>query len=303
MKKILLSLLLVFSLQATPLPARAGNGMTDIISTMMQMFLWMMSGGSGMSGLSGLNPYSMYSGTNTFGQNPYGLSPYGFNSGANPYMAGGPGGAGRYNSWGSSPYSQYGYGVEPRYYSPYGNTPYNSYYGNNDYNRYGYADPYGPAYDPGRNDLERKKDSPSVIIQPIIVSPGEKSDGTQTPKVEVLPAQPVEPAEAAGPGKYAAVPPPQAGPQYYPNVDNPLIGRWQGVNGELMELGRDSFYLRSQNNELRGTYQLKNGIMKATIPGRNQPVYMQYRLKDGRLAFRSEDGQMMLLRRLYRGRR
>ena len=56
--------------------------------------------------------------------------------------------------------------------------------------------------------------------------------------------------------------------------------------------------LQSGDTDLQGTYQLKNGILKADIPNRAEPVYMQYRLNDGYLMFLSEDGQKMLLRRL-----
>ena len=80
--------------------------------------------------------------------------------------------------------------------------------------------------------------------------------------------------------------------------DNPLYGEWQGINGEYMNLGSNSqFHLRSGDTDLQGTYQVKNSILKAEIPNRAEPVYMQYHLNDGYLMFLSEDGQKMLFRR------
>lgn len=269
------------------MPAYAGNGMTDIISTMMQLFLWMMSGGSGMSGL------------NSYGMNPYGM---------NPYSSGGMGGQGfpfqgssfpgYYGGWGRSPYTQYGYGARSPYYGSYNNSygnPYNSRYR---YNRYGYADPYGPTYNRYGPGYPNQRKTPPVIIQPIIVSPGQASDGAQALKVEVLPAQSIAQVPSTDTARYASVPPPPVN-NYDPwNYDNPLLGRWQGVNGEFLELGRNNFRLRSRNSDMQGTYQIKNGIMKAEIVNHTEPIYMQYRLADGQLVFRSEDGQMMLFRRL-----
>lgn len=282
MKKLSLSLILVFSLQATPVPAQAGNGMTDMITTMMQMFLWMMSSGGG--GNSGFNPYSM---------NPYsfgGLSGQGF-----PYQGGFS--PGSYGGWGRSPNSQYGYAAGSPYSYPY-NSPYNGRYG---YNRPAYADPYGPGYNqyrPGHRYQEKKS---ALVIQPIIVSPGENSDGRQAPKIEYLPAHTVEPVEKTASSDAVAydrvIPPPETGYDAW-NYSNPLPGRWQGVNGEFLELGSDSFRLRSRNIDMLGTYQIKNGIMKAVIFDRSEPIYMQYRMAEGQLVFQSEDGQLMLFRRL-----
>ena len=79
--------------------------------------------------------------------------------------------------------------------------------------------------------------------------------------------------------------------------DSPLYGEWQGINGEYMNLGSSQFHLRSGDTDLQGTYQVKNSILKAEIPNRVEPVYMQYHLNDGYLMFLSEDGQKMLFRR------
>jgi hypothetical protein len=281
MKKLSLSLILVLSLQATPVPARAGNGMTDMITTMMQMFLWMMSGGSGNSGF---NPYSM-----------------------NPYSFGGPGGQGfpyqggfspgNSGGWGRSPYSQYGYAAGSPYYNPY-NSPYNGRYS---YNRYAYTAPYGRGYNQYRPDYRYQEKKSALVIQPIIVSPGQNSDGMQTPKVEYLPAHTVEPVEKTASSDAVAydrvIPPPETGYDAW-DYSNPLPGRWQGVNGEFLELGSDSFRLRSRNIDMLGTYQIKNGIMKAVIFDRSEPIYMQFRMAEGQLVFQSENGQLMLFHRM-----
>ncbi|MEA1890548.1 MAG: hypothetical protein U9N50_12315 [Pseudomonadota bacterium] len=279
MKKLSLSLVLVFSLSGAPMPAQAANGMTDMMSIMMQMFLWMMSGGGGMSGFS---PYAM---------NPYSMNPYSFGGlggQGSPYQGGGF--PGYYGGSGGSPYSPYGYGARNPYYDPYKNRY--------SYNRYGYDDPYGSSYAQHRPDYPKQEKTPPVVIQPIIVSPGQQVDGSQAAKVEVLPAQPVEPTPPRGTPTYAAVPPPRINKHKSRSLDNPLAGRWQGVNGEFLELGKDSFHLRSNGSDLRGTYQIKNDIMKVAILNRTEPVYMQYRRAEGKLVFRSEDGQMMLFRRL-----
>lgn len=282
MKKIFLPLLLVVSLQGAPLPAQAANGMTDILSTMMQLFLWMMSGGSGMSGFSsyGMNPFSM---------NPYstgGLGSQGYPNQWGAYP-------GRYGGRGSSPYSQYGYGGRSPYFGPYNNS-YDSNYG---YNRYGYVEPYSL---PRMSQPNQEKTS-SLIIQPIIISPGQEAGGASSPTVEYLPAHPVKPAEnsvSTSKKPYENVRPPAVNKYDAWDYNNPLPGRWQGVNGEFLELGSSQFRLRSRYSEMQGTYQVKNGIMKATIFNRTDPVFMQYRMADGQLVFRSEDGQMMLFRRL-----
>ena len=83
-------------------------------------------------------------------------------------------------------------------------------------------------------------------------------------------------------------------------TDTSLFGPWQGVNGELLELGDKHFRLRSKNSDLQGAYELKNSILKATVADRKEPVYMQYKMADGHLMFRSEDGQLMLFRRFNR---
>ena len=290
MKKLSLSLVLVFSLQGAPLPAHASNGMTDMMSTMMQMFLWMMSGGSG-GGMSGFSPYAM---------NPYSMNPYSLGGlGGQGFPLLGSGLPGHYGGLGGSPYSQYGYGARSPYNDPYNiHDPYNRRYS---HDRYSSADPYSSPYNQYRPDYPRQEKTQPVVIQPIIVNPGQQSDGTQAPKVEILPVQPVEPVSSADKAPYAAVPPPpinSRNSRNSRNYDNPLRGRWQGVNGEFLHLGGDSFRLRTQDSDLRGTYQLKNDIMKIAIINRTEPVYMQYHLAEGKLVFRSEDGQMMLFRRL-----
>ena len=68
MKRTSVAVILIFCLSGTPVPAKANNGMTDMMRIMMDMFLWMMGGGTG-----GLNSY----------RNPYNLGGIG-----NPLLTG-----------------------------------------------------------------------------------------------------------------------------------------------------------------------------------------------------------------------
>ena len=146
MKKLSLSLVLVFSLQGAPMSAHASNGMTDMMSIMMQMFLWMMSSGSG-GGMSGFSPNAM---------NPYSMNPYSLGGlGGQGFPLQGNAFPGYYGGLGRSPYSPYGYGGRSPYYDPYTRSdPYNSRYS---YDRYGNADPYSPPYNQHRPDYPRQE--------------------------------------------------------------------------------------------------------------------------------------------------
>lgn len=342
MKRTSISAILVLSLLGAPMPVQAANGMADMMSLMMEMFLWMMRGGSG-----GFNPYSM-GGLGGYGNpmmansllgNPLwgnaisgypqgwgNMSPYGAQSLYSPLVN--PGMAPYYNSNTSNPYS-----YNP-YTSQYG-TPYNStYYGNNPAYRYGYQPYYRQAYtnpfypyrynmnsrdsnlyngksyrQPGENHSynhygpagHAKGQTAPVVIQPIIVSPTPQPTTAQSATVEPYqyPAVVNPPLATSAPENVE----PETEDDYAYNDqtwdnDNPLYGEWQGINGEYMELGSSQFHLRSGDTDLQGTYQLKNSILKAEIPNRAEPVYMQYRLNDGYLMFLSEDGQKMLFRRL-----
>lgn len=316
---------MIFCLSGTPVPAKAGNGMTDMMSIMMDMFLWMMGGGAG-----GLNSYRL---------NPYNLGGIG-----SPLLTGSMLGnplLGSASGWGTGlPYNYLGMYSSPAYpgFSPYGSSyanpytnlygipyssPYNSnFYGNQPYGSQGYYNPYYPNYYNARppyvspyrtgpywrsGEYSRygtrtpsSGNKAPVVIQPIIVSPeqqqatDQQEKGISKPKisVEVLPPVTSTPM---------AVEPVAPDYSYDGRVwehDNPLYGRWQGINGEYLEFGNDSFRLRSIDAELQGTYEIKNSIIKAVIRDRAEPVYMQYRLADGHLMFRSENGQTMLFRRL-----
>ena len=324
------------------MPVQAANGMTDMMSLMMEMFLWMMRGGSG-----GYNPYSM-GGLGGYGNpmmansllgNPvWGNSiagyPQGFGN-MSPYGAQGinsplayPGAAPHYNPYTGNPYSS----------NPYSNqysAPYNStYYGNNTawghgylpYYRQAYSNPFYPyrynlnsrdsnshkgksyrkpgeqnSYNHYGPDGHAKGQTAPVVIQPIIVSPTPQPAAAQSATVDPYqyPAIVNPPLAPSAPENVE----PETKKDYYYNDqtwdnDNPLYGEWQGINGEYMKLGSSQFHLRSGDTDLQGTYQLKNSILKAEIPNRTEPVYMQYRLNDGYLMFLSEDGQKMLFRRL-----
>jgi len=331
MKRLARTLVILFSLLGISMPAQANNGMTDMMRIMMDMFLWMMGGGSGgmnpyslgsMGGLGGLNNPLLASsmlGNPLLGNSLLGGSGFGNPSGWGnnlPYNIQGlysppgyPGSAAYVNPY-TNPYST-------PYYNPYSNpytSPYNeNAYGNQPYyrrdssnqyyqNQYPLNSPYSRSYIPGPYDTyppqaQYSNQAAPVVLQPIIVNPGQQG----------LAQQPVttEP-EIRTPVSSQTAPVRPAVPDYDRNkqktlstgVDNPLYGHWRGVNGEFLELGSKQFRLRSKDADLKGTYQLKNSILKIAITDREEPVYMQYRMSDGHLMFRSEDGQLMLFRRL-----
>jgi hypothetical protein len=300
--------------------------MADMMSIMMEMFLWMMGGGSGgmnpyrlgsMGGLGGSNNPLLASsmlgnpllGNSLLGGSAYG-NPSGWGSGL-PYNIQGlysppgyPGSAAYYNPY-SNPYTS------PYYGNAYGNQPYyrrdysNPYYRNQHYpNQYQWNSPYGNSYQPGPYNTQRplaeSSDQPPVVLQPVIVNPGQQ--GTAQPPQITDPR--IRPPASSQPTPEAAVSGYDSNSKIQSRVaDNPLYGHWQGVNGEYLELGSKQFRLRSKDTDLKGTYQLKNSILKIAIADRKEPVYMQYRMSDGHLMFRSEDGQMMLFRRLPRSYR
>ncbi len=327
MRKLARKLVILFSLFGVAVPAQASNGMTDMMRVMMEMFLWMMGGGSG-----GMNPYrlgglggglanpllaSSMLGNPLLGNSLLGGSGFGNQSGWGsglPYNIQGlysppgyPGSAAYLNPY-TNPYSTSYYNTysnpytSPYYGNAYSNQPYyrrdysNPYYRN----QYPRNSPYSRSYTPGPYDTyppqAQSSDQARVVLQPIIVNPGQQGLVQQpvTTGPEIRP--PISSQTApAGP----AVSGYDSNFQYQSRgVDNPLHGHWQGVNGEYMELGSTWFRLRSKDADLKGTYQLKNSILKAEIADREEPVYMQYRMSDGHLMFRSEDGQLMLFRRL-----
>lgn len=343
MKRTSLTVILVFSLLGTPMPAQAANGMADMMSLMMEMFLWMMRGGGGGGG--GFNPYGM---GGPGGNNPYSMG--GLGGLGNPMLASSMLGnpmlsnslSGYPSGWGNTlPYAAQGlyqpfaYPGQGPYSSPYNSSYGSSYssphYGNNYPGSYGYQPYYrqgstNPFYlnqysrnpshagpyksRPYRKPAEynhyqsrnqsREKAAP-VVIQPIIISPTQQPAESTASETELY----RKPVETKLPDSYPlpAAAEPYATQDYTYNDhamddNSPLYGHWQGVNGEYMELGVSRFRLQSGDTDLQGTYQLKNGILKAEIPNRAEPVYMQYRLNDGYLMFLSEDGQKMLLRRL-----
>jgi len=320
MKKLARISVILFSLLGVSVPAQANNGMGDMMRVMMEMFLWMMGGGAG-----GMSPYSMGSmgnmgsmggmanpllagsmlgnpllgnsllGGTSYG-NPSGLAyglPYS-GLGVNP-AAGYPGMQGYANPYTglyNNPYTN-------SFNNPYSNNPYSSQFRNRykdpynlpyDGNAYGkqpyYQRDFGNANYPDQNFRpdSRGQSASQVVLQPIIVNPGEQDS--------VIPPVPAKEAMLQSPPSYTE----RAVASSVPGT--PLTGHWQGVNGEFLELGEKRFRLRSKDTSLKGTYELKNSILKAAISDRKEPVYMQYRMSDGNLMFRSADGQLMLFRRL-----
>ena len=350
MKRTSLSVILALSMLGAPMPVQAANGMTDMMSLMMEMFLWMMRSGSG--GGSGFNPYSM-GGLGGYGNPMMANSMFG-NPQWGSAIAGYPQGFGNMSPYGAqglySPLANSAmtpfynpYTTNPNTVNPYSSNPYfgqyvapynSTYYGNNSTLGYGYQPYYRQAYTnpfyPYRYNLNSrdsnidkgklnrqpgeynnynnygpadhaKGQTAPVVIQPIIVSPVAQpttpqngaSEPYQYPAIVNPPVTPPAPVNAE---------PVTADDYVYSDQstgnDNSLYGKWQGINGEYMELGSSQFHLRSGETDLQGTYQLKNSILKAEIPNRAEPVYMQYHLTDGYLMFLSEDGQKMLFRRL-----
>lgn len=88
---------------------------------------------------------------------------------------------------------------------------------------------------------------------------------------------------------------------YRPDIrpsEQSLMGEWLGINGEYLVFEGSHFRMVDNNNLIEGSYELKNGIMKAQPTSSDKPTYMQYVLQDDYLAFRTEDGQHMMFRRM-----
>ena len=153
MKRTSLTVILALSMLGAPMPVQAANGMTDMMSLMMEMFLWMMRGGGGGGG--GFNPYAM---GGPGGNNPYSMA--GLGGIGNPMLASSMLGnpmlsnslSGYPSGWGNTlPYAAQGlyqpfaYPGQGPYSSPYNSLYGSSYssphYGNNYPGSYGYQ-PY-----------------------------------------------------------------------------------------------------------------------------------------------------------------
>lgn len=182
MKRKLLPLILVASLQGAPAPALATDmpmaEMARMMLVMMDMFAWMMGGGRSHNyfpyggyggypggipgGMGGWNPYSM----STLGTLYGGGYPY-----ANPAMWNSPGLGG----FGNFPFNSFYPGVQPygynqgRYGSIYSPGPYRQ------YNWPYYARPAYPRYTvprkPRKKINEKKEHSSKVVVQPVIIQP------------------------------------------------------------------------------------------------------------------------------------
>jgi hypothetical protein len=290
MKKTVFTLFLASTLLAAPPSVRASdNPMVDMMRVMMEMFLWMM-GGSGRS----------------FGSSPYasGLSnynnPYLWGMQANPWSSG-MWGNGIYNnpgSWGSL----YGYNPAYMYGSQYGSgftSPYTSPYANNylngwqNYNRW--TTPYS-GYGNYYNRYRWPYTNAPVVLQPIIVDPKasdrRKKGKGKKPAVQNSGARPpVDAPRNKQPRSESQKQPAGGG-------DQRLQGAWQGVNGEYLELGSDNFRMLSGDEYMEGRYMVNNGIMKIQLYTQEEPVYMRINLNGPELLFESEDGQLMLFRRV-----
>ena len=141
MKRTSLTVILVLSLLGAPMPVQAANGMADMMSLMMEMFLWMMRGGSGggfnpngMGGPGGYNPYNM-GGLGGIG-NPMLASSMLGNPMLSNSLSGYPSGWGNTSPYAAQGlYSPFAYPGQGPYSSPYsssyGSSYSSPYYGNN----------------------------------------------------------------------------------------------------------------------------------------------------------------------------
>ncbi|MCK5360186.1 MAG: hypothetical protein KAJ95_06135, partial [Gammaproteobacteria bacterium] len=260
MKRLARISVILFSLLGVSVPAQASNGMGDMMRVMMEMFLWMMGGGAG-----GMSPYSMGSmggmanpllagsmlgnpmpGNSLFGGTSYGLPYNGYNGlGVNPAI-GYPGSAAVVNPYSNNPYSsQFRNSYKDPYALPYNGNAYGKQpYYRRDYGNANHSDKYYRPDPPGR--------STHPALQSTIINSAEQdSVMTSVPDREAM-LQPSTTEMAVA----AAV------------SSTPLTGYWQGVNGEYLELGEKRFRLRSNDANLKGTYELKNSILKAEISDR-----------------------------------
>jgi hypothetical protein len=319
------------------MPVQANNGMSDMMRVMMEMFMWMMGGGAGgmgsmgsMGSMGGMaNPLLANSmianpllGNSLFGSSygrPAGWGygqPYTYNNqGLYPAPAY-PGSASYLNPYGSSFANPYSGPYTNATTNPYAtgsynnqyNNPYNSSYRgsnvapnsvNGSVNQLYTRDDLNKPFNPGQYNRSgqqgRSSDQASpLVLQPMIVNPGQQN--TSEPAVMATePKFPVVSTPATVRVPAVANYPSNTQPRGFVT---PLSGRWQGVNGEYLELGEKLFRLRSNDTDLKGEYELKNNILKAEMADRKEPVYMQYQMSDGHLMFRSENGELMLFRRM-----
>lgn len=336
MKQKLLPLILATSLVATPAPAvTSGAGdMARFMWLMMEMFAWMMGGNRSFGNI----PYGGYGGLPTGlgsfpgsmgGLNPYTIAGLGALTGTGlPY---------NYSTWSGLPGAG-GLGSLPYTGATglYGNTYTPGLYGAYNHPYYGYT-PYR-AYPPRRayrdkntsqNDKQAKVVVQPVIIQPpaqstqpLIVQPQGPSSGKLTtypelgsdnlnpvvvspPPVSIdIPVGSDPEPRGYGDNSNAYGPPSAPGGWQDPGrtsdaySPDSLLGEWLGINGEYLIFEPDSFRMVDRETLTQGSYELKNGIMKARLAGQENPTYMQYHVRDDYLVFRTEDDQRMMFRRM-----
>ena len=279
MKKFTVSLITVCCLLGAPQPSLASsNPMFDMMRMMMEMFLWMM-GGSGRSYGSGYGGYP--SGWSSYG-NPYGMG--------YPSMPWGTG-LSSYSSM-FSPYSgysginPYGYNTLNPYASPWAGSQLSGW--NNYYNWINPYDRYGSSYYNRYRSPYRKA---PVVVQPIIVKQQTPARKKKTGRPVTVSPTPDERTADVGVSR-------ERSRDYDLEHDNPMLGAWYGVNGEYLELGEESFRMLAGDDYLEGYYQVSNGIMKVKLLKQDDPVYFMIRLRNRELLFESENGQLMLFRRI-----
>jgi hypothetical protein len=305
-KFVIFSLLLSLSGNPSLLAAQSSMPMIEMMRAMlvmMEMFRWMMGGGSNWSG--GYPYGSAYPSLN-----PYlaGTSPFGFGGSAFPGYTGTSPASSNMGLWsypaymGNFPFNRLYPGV-----IPYGGIASDPTLGNwpnpavNSFSNWypdSFINPWSGTMPPaGISQWQSPYDysrpqapSTPVVVQPIIVQPsGSGQDASAgKPSVTLPPPSPL-PGGRRPPGK---------DPNW--SAEKLLRGQWLGINGEFLEFDGRHFQLIDGDIYLSGTYQVRNRILKAELDDSETPVYMQYRMQNEHLMFRSENNQLMLFRRVRR---
>ena len=318
MKRRLLPLILVVTLLGAPAPVQAADNpmaaMARMMLLMMDMFAWMMGDDLNRSwkGYPYAGNYGGFPGMGgmPYGNgliNPYSLSTMGLLSGGGfPYGGTGTTGYPGFGSLGNFPFNRLYPGMQP----------------------YGYQGLYGQAYRPGQYGYtgnpylaypQRRYPPPArhysrsreddktakVIVQPVIIQPPSSgSEGSPGGQVTTPPPVTIEvPSDTYDDSyrdhAYGGYPDRRYG-NYATNdgVATPLEGEWLGINGEYLMFEGNRFSMTDNRQLLEGRFELKNGIMKAQLLGRDRPVYFKYDLQDGHLMFLAENGQRILFRRM-----
>lgn len=309
MKRKFVTFSLLLCLSGNPLAVAAQSSMPMVemmraMLVMMEMFSWMMGGGNSWyggqpygAGFSPVNPYLA-------GTSPFGLGGSTFPGHATPGLNSYSMGLWSYPAYmGNFPFNRLYPGVIPYSGIP-GNpalgnwqnlagSPFSNWYSDS------YANPWHGAVpsagtqswqSPYADYARSQAPATPVVVQPIIVQPSGNGQGSSTGTPSVILPAPYPPASSQ--------PPAAKGPRW--SAEKLLRGQWLGINGEFLEFDGKHFQLVDGDIYLSGTYEVRNRILKAELEDSDTPIYMQYRMQNEHLMFRSEDNQLMLFRRVRR---